>query len=185
MGIIFVAGVYGVGKSTLCETLSNTLCIPAYSAGDLISKVNGEKYGANKAVSNKINNQNILINELNEILQYHSTILLAGHFCIFDKSNCVNELPKSVFEQMQIEQILLLERDVEKIVHFLNVRDNKLYTHEQIKRLLTAERISAEEVANAIDCPLHIHKMIFDKTDLEICISIIKEEYKNENFIRY
>jgi len=41
MGTIFVAGIYGVGKSTLCANLSKELKIPTYSAGDLISSVNG------------------------------------------------------------------------------------------------------------------------------------------------
>mgnify|MGYP003308010611 CR=1 FL=1 len=47
-GIIFVAGTYGVGKSTLCDKLSERLNIPSYSSGDLISEINGETYGANK-----------------------------------------------------------------------------------------------------------------------------------------
>ena len=46
MGTIFVAGTYGVGKSTLCNKLSTALKIPDFSAGDLISAVNGETYGA-------------------------------------------------------------------------------------------------------------------------------------------
>lgn len=37
MGTIFVAGTYGVGKSTLCNKLSTALKIPDFSAGDLIS----------------------------------------------------------------------------------------------------------------------------------------------------
>ena len=48
MSVIFVAGIYGVGKSTLCEKLSQRMSIPSYSAGDLISRVNGERYGATK-----------------------------------------------------------------------------------------------------------------------------------------
>lgn len=50
-GIIFVAGIYGVGKSTLCERLSISIGIPCYSAGDLISAINGEIYGRNKTVA--------------------------------------------------------------------------------------------------------------------------------------
>ncbi len=64
MGTIFVAGSYGVGKSTLCNDLSNVLGVPAYSADDLISNVNDEKYGANKAVQNKDQNQDILAIEV-------------------------------------------------------------------------------------------------------------------------
>ena len=42
-GVVFIAGVYGVGKSTLCNMLSNSLHIPAFSSGDLNSEKNGEK----------------------------------------------------------------------------------------------------------------------------------------------
>lgn len=49
-GIVFVAGIYGVGKSTLCEKLGHSIGIPCFSAGDLISALNGETYGRNKAV---------------------------------------------------------------------------------------------------------------------------------------
>jgi len=42
MGTYFLAGIYGVGKSTIGEKLSTVLDIPFYSAGDLISQVNGE-----------------------------------------------------------------------------------------------------------------------------------------------
>lgn len=55
-GIVFVAGIYGVGKSTLCEKLGHSIGIPCFSAGDLISALNGETYGRNKAVVNKERN---------------------------------------------------------------------------------------------------------------------------------
>lgn len=97
MGTIFIAGSYGVGKSTLCEKLSHKVGIPFYSAGDIISRVNGEAYGANKAVSDKSGNQEILSEEINKILKIHPNILLAGHFCIFNKSNQVEHLSTEVF----------------------------------------------------------------------------------------
>lgn len=101
MGTIFVAGSYSVGKSTLCNALSKVLTIPAYSAGDLISNVNGEQYGANKAVKNKDANQDILAIEVKKKLEQHTTILLAGHFCIFDKLNCVEKLPNSFLKRFR------------------------------------------------------------------------------------
>lgn len=59
--IIFVAGVYGVGKTTLCEALSKKDEIHTYSSSDLISKNNNEKYGDNKYVKDSNKNQEILI----------------------------------------------------------------------------------------------------------------------------
>ena len=92
MGTILIAGSYGVGKSTLCAALSMASLIPTFSAGDLISNVNGEQYGANKVVKNKEENQDILAVEVNRILAHYDTILLAGHFCIFDKYDNVVKL---------------------------------------------------------------------------------------------
>lgn len=82
-GLYFIAGVYGVGKSTLCEKISTILDIPFYSSGDLISNVNSETYGANKTVKDKAQNQNILVSAVNQSYLRYPTMLLAGHFCIF------------------------------------------------------------------------------------------------------
>lgn len=67
MSTIFLAGIYGVGKSTLAERISATTGLPCFSAGDLISRVNGEKYGANKFVTDKEKNQDILAECVSEI----------------------------------------------------------------------------------------------------------------------
>ena len=176
MGTIFVAGSYGVGKSTLCQALSNILGVPAYSAGDLISNVNGEKYGANKAVQDKDKNQDILAIEVKKKLQQHPTILLAGHFCIFDKLNHVEKLPVSVFRELSIERILLLEADSERILFNLNVRDHKKYERRQIEMLLKEERNAAEFVSKQCGCSLYIHQMSFSKKDLQNCCEILTAE---------
>lgn len=89
MGTNFVAGMYGVGKNTLCEKLSQRMNIPFYSAGDLISHINGEEYGANKAVADKNKNQDILVEEVNALLIHQPQIILAGHFCIFNTENAM------------------------------------------------------------------------------------------------
>jgi len=72
---IFIAGVYGTGKSTMCSALSERLHIPAFSAGDLISAVNGERYGANKAVADKDNNQVLLAERVRELNQQYEQII--------------------------------------------------------------------------------------------------------------
>ena len=176
MGTIFVAGSYGVGKSTLCSALSKILAIPAYSAGDLISMVNGEQYGANKAVKNKETNQDILAIEVKKKLNQYPSILLAGHFCIFDKLNNVEKLPNSIFERISIEQILLLEADPVRILTNLNFRDKKDYELSQIELLLKEERKAATTVSQRCNCCLHIHQMTFDESDLQKCYMLLKLE---------
>lgn len=176
MGTIFIAGSYGVGKSTLCSALSRKLTIPAYSAGDLISNVNGEQYGANKAVKDKDANQYIISIEVKKKLKQDRTILLAGHFCIFNKLNCVEKLPYSVFEKISIEHILLLEADPARILTNLNIRDKKKYELRHIELLLKEERCAAEEISQKLSCGLHIHQMVFDRSDLRRCCELLKAE---------
>lgn len=174
MGTIFVAGAYGVGKSTLCSKLSTALKIPDFSAGDLISAVNGETYEANKAVRDKDANQNILASQVTQLLKLTPSIILAGHFCIFDINGNVDTLPSSVFYGLEIETILLLEASSSQIIKNLWMRDKKGYSESQILLLQKAEHEKAHEIAANINCNLYVHHMLFDETDITRCISYIE-----------
>ena len=76
--IIFIAGSYGVGKTTICNQLANILKIPSYSASDLISKQNKESYGKNKYVKDSNLNQNILVEQVSQIKD--EIFIVNGHF---------------------------------------------------------------------------------------------------------
>ena len=96
MGMIFVAGTYGVGKSTLCNKLSTALKIPDFSAGDLISAVNGETYGANKVVRDKDANQNILASQVKQLLKSTGVSLLAFEVYAF----YIKSVARSFYSQL-------------------------------------------------------------------------------------
>lgn len=174
MGVIFVAGTYGVGKSTLIKKLSQELNILEYSASDLISSVNKEEYGSDKIVKDKNKNQFILIDAVKKILNKESSILLAGHFNIFGEHNQVEELPRFVYEELEIELILLLEAEIEKIQMNLMQRDNRKYKTENLISLQNAERSVAEDISSRLNKPLYVHKMNFDLQDVTTCTDIIR-----------
>lgn len=173
-GIIFVAGTYGVGKSTLCDKLSKKLNIPSYSSGDLISEINGEIYGANKVVKDKTANQNILISAVKRKLSLNPVFMLAGHFCIFNKSGEVELLPEFVYKEMPISKLILLETEIDTIINNIRSRDNKLYSLDAIKSLILTERKQAEIISEQLNLPLYVHKMNFDQTDVEKISDIIQ-----------
>ena len=174
MGIIFVAGMYGVGKSTLCDKLSQRMNIPFYSAGDLISRVNGERYGANKAVADKNKNQNILVEEVDALLIHQPQIILAGHFCIFNAQNAIERLPEDVFHNLHIEKILLLQADIATVQANLHRRENKEYAPSDLIVLQETEREIAHSIAAQISCKLAVHDMTFSDTDVDICLSLLE-----------
>ena len=119
MGVLFLAGIYGVGKSTLGETLSQRQGIPFFSAGDLISQVNGEIYGANKVVADKVGNQDILAIQINRLLKQYDRILLAGHFCIVNKHGEVDCLPQDAYKNLHLEHLLYYLTLLDVNVHLL------------------------------------------------------------------
>jgi adenylate kinase len=164
---IFIAGAYGTGKSTLCSTLSERLYIPAFSAGDLISVINGEKYGANKAVADKDTNQILLTERVQKLNRENERIILAGHFCIFNSHDGVEVLPESVYQMLNISQIILLEADVQTIIKHLKKRDDKIYSEESVSALLDKERAQSERVSLQLKCPLDIYRMTFMDDDLD------------------
>lgn len=174
-GVCFVGGIYGVGKNTLCQQISQRLNVPFYSAGDLISCVNGEQYGSSKVVADKFLNQKILISEVNKKLRCNKSLLLAGHFCILDGRNEVDRLPGWVFDQLAITKIILLEASAKKIQTNLLKRDMKEYPITLIEKLLKSERSMAQEVADELGCELLIQKLHYDSSDDKDCVRFLQE----------
>jgi len=165
--VFFIAGVYGVGKSSLCKSLSVTLDIQCYSASDLISASSGELYGTNKAVRDAEYNQNILLDSVANIILVHKRILLTGHFCIFNKLMEVELLPEFVFETLPLRKIVLLEADDSIVLTHLKNRDNKQYLLEQISHLRESEKEQALKMADKLGVPLLVHKMVYSNDDME------------------
>lgn len=170
---IFIAGVYGTGKSTLCLALSERLRIPAFSAGDLISAINGEQYGANKAVADKNNNQVLLAERVRELNYKNGQIILAGHFCIFNADNGVELLPESVYSALDITRIVLLESDIQTVIANLYRRDGKDYLEESVSMLIERERQQSVRISKQLKCPLNICKMTFTNRDLDYVASLL------------
>lgn len=182
--VIFVSGVYGVGKSTLCCNLSKKDHLPFYSAGDLISEINGEKYGSNKRVNNKNINQDILVDEVTNISKNQDLIILAGHFCVMGQDGKPEELPPDIYRKLNLSSIILLEANSERIIKNLKLRDGKQYLKEQIEGFLNAERTSAYKISESLRIPLFIHDMKFEDTDMQKTNTFLKEVY-GEGTIRY
>lgn len=174
MGVIFFAGSYGVGKSTLGNKLNKITKFPFYSAGDLISEFNGEVYGANKFVKNLDNNQSLLLHAINKALDKNDTLLLAGHFCVFEEDLSVKIIPKNTFDELQLSAIILLESSAERIIKNISDRDSKTYYIEAIEELIQKENDCAIETSKRLNLPLFIHEMNYEN-DEKVIGEIIKK----------
>ena len=59
--ILFVGGIHGVGKSTLCDSICERMNVAHHSASELISKFVKVSHSANKRVTDVGKNQDVLI----------------------------------------------------------------------------------------------------------------------------
>ena len=150
---IFISGVHGVGKGTICEKISSHFAYPNYSASTLIKSVKNSAVDKNKVVIDAEKNQDYLIVALNQLNSGSDYILVDGHFCL-QSNDGVIEIPLSTFEEMGLAAIVLLTDDPSQIHSRLNSRDNASLGVDVIRSLQNKEKEQANYVANALNIPL-------------------------------
>lgn len=139
MGNVFIAGIYGVGKSTFSRKVSEYLDIPNYSASDLIKREVNETYIDGKHVRDKNHNQEVLIKNVKMINLDVSRILIDGHLCIFNRKGEPETIPLEVFDNLNIELMILLIDNPSDIHTRMKSRDSFVYTEEQLTSLQDKE----------------------------------------------
>lgn len=150
--IIFVGGVHGVGKTTVCASLCSTFNIEHYSASDLISKVKQVNFSSKR--TNEIKeNQDTLITAIDEFTGYGKYFLLDGHFCLIDHKDNIIRTPYSTYAAMSPRAIVLLHDDPSVIYLRLQKRDKENFAVEQLKSLQEEEIGYSKEIASGLAIP--------------------------------
>lgn len=165
MGVVFIGGVYGVGKTMLSKEISAKYKIPFYNASDLISKQINEDYQFAKGVSNVDSNQTLLIKEVTSLLKNHSKLILNGHFCVLDMQDNIISLSEDIFQFLNIEKIVLLESEISILKQNLENRNNQMFNEEMLHKLAVVERNTAISVSKRFNLPLTIIKYNNSITD--------------------
>ena len=94
--IIFLGGIHGVGKTTICEkifTLSGYYCVTASS----LIREHETKSDDGKKVRNVTDNQIKLVRQLNIKKKSHNHIILDGHYCVINDSKRICQIELDVF----------------------------------------------------------------------------------------
>lgn len=152
--IIFIAGAHAVGKSYLCNNFTLNHDVTHSSASDLIAKGKIENWGIDKKTDDAVQNQKILIAQLSNFKESKSDILLDGHFVLVSSESKFIELNHSVFHEMGIGGIILLETDEITIENRFKDRGANLSFSP--KELMSLERKNALVVAKEMGIPLII-----------------------------
>lgn len=178
--IIFVGGIHGVGKTTLCENVSNELSIEHLSSSNLISKLDFERINKDKRVWDIKDNQNILLEAIKLFLEEDKDYLLDGHFCLIDSDNYIREIPETVFEALGILAIIILTNNENIILERLKLRDDNDYSLEFIQVFQEKEIAYGKYVANKIKVPIKVIDISKEEVDIASSIKELLYDWNNK-----
>ena len=156
--VVFIGGVHGVGKSTICQHICRELNMEYLSASELLKWKDINEDEKNKKVEDIPFTQNRLITGLKNRLQEDKSYLLDGHYCLLNKDNEVVNISLDTFNQINPITLILILGNVKEIKKRLENRDNKPYEYELLEHLQNSELTYAKFLSEVLNLPLYIGK---------------------------
>lgn len=151
MGVIFVAGVHAVGKTTACTHAARALRLVHFTASGLIK---AEKASAipetGKVVADIEGNQKLLIRGVQRALLANSgRIILDGHFTLSTVNGEIEAIGIDVFRALVLDHVVVYHDEPAAIAARLSQRDGAIrhadaIAHHQDAELATARAVTAE-----------------------------------------
>jgi adenylate kinase len=167
--IIFIGGIHGVGKGTLCEKIASQLDLTHLSSSKLIkwAEISSDK---NKTVENIDETQNRLTSALNSFTKEKKEYLLDGHFCLLNSNNIPTVVPTETFIKINPIAIIIATEKEEIIQQRLKNRDNISNDLELLRKFQMKEIERGREIAKKMNI-----EIIISKGSLEEVILFIKD----------
>ncbi|ELT8921901.1 AAA family ATPase [Enterococcus faecalis] len=157
MDYVFLAGIHGVGKSTLANKINNEYSIFQKSISDLIRQ-SGKRIEKNQKSTSDIDNNQLLWKEtLNNLSIGDKLLILDGHFSLLNEEKKIVPLPFTTFNGTGMKKIILKTEKPEIIQERLRVRDNRIYSIEKIKKFQRVEEERANLYSKISSIPIFIY----------------------------
>ncbi len=158
MSILFVAGIHGVGKTSCCQTVADTLKISHFTASDIIKSEQTIAIDQDKSVKNVSANQAVLIHGVKRIAKDFDgkLCLLDGHFCIWNIHGQIEAIEPYVFQKLGISKIVVFTDSPLEIHSRLKIRDMSNYDIEKLHQIQENELNQAQFVARELSIPITI-----------------------------
>ncbi|PJJ07564.1 adenylate kinase [Flavobacterium sp. 1] len=153
--IIFIGGIHGSGKGTICETLKNKIDLIHLTASEVL-KWNELSTKEEKLVTNINETQNRLVINLNKIVEENKTYLLDGHYCLLNNHGKPEKIPIQTFKDINPKKLILVIANPETIKKRLEKRDAKTYDIDIIEEFQNLEINFATDISEILEIPLHI-----------------------------
>lgn len=136
--IIFIDGIHGVGKGTICKEITLKTELIHLSASQILKWEEISNID-NKLVKNITSSQDRLIKGLKNLIKKDESYLLDGHFCLLNSDGIPCRIDEDTFDQINPKAIVIVIDTVEKISKRLEVRDGKVYDIKTLNELQEME----------------------------------------------
>ncbi|OUL60980.1 ATP-binding protein [Flavobacterium sp. AJR] len=154
--IVFIGGIHGVGKSTICQQICNEVKLQYLSASELIKWKDINTDFQNKKVRNIPETQDSLIIGLNNSIQKDKSYILDGHYCLFNSANEIVNVPLDTFKLINPISLNIILGDIIEIKNRLEKRDNRPYDKELLNRMQENELNYARYLSKTLEVTLNI-----------------------------
>lgn len=172
--IIFIGGIHGVGKGTLCKNVASALNMVHLTASEVLKWSDFTEDPSNKCVKDIHSTQDRLIENLNRIVQPNQIYLLDGHFCLQNNEGIIEKVPDDIFMGINPLKIVLVTETPEEISKRLFQRDGKEYDVQLLKKMQDIEKEHALHISQILGREFHeIHS-----NSIETFKEIVKVSYE-------
>ena len=149
--IIFIGGIHGVGKGTLCKRIESELGIIHLSASEVLKWKDFNMDSSDKRVSDIDSTQDCLLKNLKGVITPGKTYLLDGHFCLLNKESKIEKVPEEVFIGINPKKIIVVSETPEIIAKRLYQRDGKRYETSLLEKMQNTEIEHAQYLSSLLD----------------------------------
>ena len=152
MQIVFVTGIHGIGKTTLCMTLSDLLQMPLVTASTLIKEAMGSS--KNPAKLNPEIEENALQfkQAVLELSRAHERLLLDGHTVLLTDSGATHRVSHAIFEALPIACFLILYNEVDLVYSRLASAGTLTLSERSLAEFQDEELLYALSLAGSMRC---------------------------------
>ena len=151
--IIFVGGVHGVGKGTLCQQIKTKYGILHFSASELLKWAEISP-PANKRVIDFDLTQSRLHKGIDENIPDGKLTILDGHFILLNKVGHPEIISEDTFYKIGPIAIVVVIEDVDIILKRLSNRDSTVYNKNTLTKMQEMERNQARKISSNLKIPL-------------------------------
>ena len=180
--MIFLGGVHGVGKSSMCAEAAQVIGLTVFGASAIIrAERQVPSIDSRTAVSNVAGNQELLIQGVRKRGPESSGhFVLDGHFVLRTLDGAIERIDPAVFVALGIDYFICIQDDPQAIAARLLERDGAMHAVDEIAALQSAELDHAAYVSRELKIRLDVLQA-FDRDGFEACLHHSASNYRVAN----